>query len=233
MGGRMAERILLVEDDPNLGLILQEHLSMNGYEAVLCVDGQEGWETWREGEFDLCLVDIMMPRMDGFSLVKQIRAEDSTTPIIFLTAKSLKEDRIAGFRIGCDDYITKPFSVEELLLRIEAVLRRSRQGPGRETDSFRIGKYEFDANRRLLTLGKQETRLTQKESELLRLLVRYTNRTLPRQKALREIWKDEGYFSGRSMDVYVSKLRKHLRDDPGVEILSIHGEGIKLTISGG
>ncbi|HOP07492.1 MAG TPA: response regulator transcription factor [candidate division Zixibacteria bacterium] len=228
----MADRILLVEDDPNLGVILQEHLSMNGYDAVLCVDGEEGLKTWRAGGFDLCLVDIMMPRMDGFSLVKKIRAEDQQTPIIFLTARSLKEDRITGFQLGCDDYITKPFSVEELLLRIEAVLRRSRIGRDSDVMLFQIGKFEFDANRRLLRLGNRETRLTQKESELLHLLAKYVNRTLPRQKALREIWQDEGYFSGRSMDVYVSKLRKHLRGDPAIEILSIHGEGIRLTVSG-
>jgi len=205
---------------------------MNGYDAVLCVDGEEGLKTWRAGGFDLCLVDIMMPRMDGFSLVKKIRAEDQQTPIIFLTARSLKEDRITGFQLGCDDYITKPFSVEELLLRIEAVLRRSRIGRDSDVMLFQIGKFEFDANRRLLRLGNRETRLTQKESELLHLLAKYVNRTLPRQKALREIWQDEGYFSGRSMDVYVSKLRKHLRGDPAIEILSIHGEGIRLTVSG-
>jgi len=228
----MPDRVLLIEDDPNLGLVLQEHLVLNGFEVTLCVDGDEGLESFRKNQFDLCLVDVMMPRKDGFSFAEEVRREDSETPLIFLTAKSLKEDRIQGFRLGCDDYITKPFSMEELLLRVQAVLKRYRSSAtAPPADSFQLGRFSFDSNRRILKDKAGERRLTGKESALLTMLCQRLNRITPRGLALREIWGDEGYFTSRSMDVYISKLRKYLKEEPRLEILSIHGEGFKLTLA--
>jgi DNA-binding response OmpR family regulator len=223
--------ILLLEDDTNLGHVLAEHLKLNGYTVTLCVNGEEGTEALAAGTFDLCLVDVMMPRKDGFTFAREVRASHNQIPLIFLTARSLKEDRIEGFRIGCDDYITKPFSVEELQLRIEAVLRRSARPAEmmEELSEFEIGSYRFDSHRQLLTRGEQKRKLTPRESDLLRLLCLHSGRTLTREQALREIWGDTSYFSGRSMDVFVSRLRKYLRDDPGVSIMSIHGKGLRLV----
>jgi len=225
-------RILLIEDDPNLGVITQEHLIMNGYEVTLCANGEDGLATWKTGRFDLCLVDIMLPKLDGFSFARSVRIADAEIPLIFLTAKSLKEDKIEGFRIGCDDYLTKPFSVEELLLRIQAVLRRSLSRPTLPDEPvvFEIGKYRFDRRRQLLTHGHTQYKLTTRESDLLRLLCLNINQTLDRETALREIWQDDSYFSGRSMDVFVSKLRKYFKDDKRVEILTIHGKGFRLIV---
>lgn len=225
----MITRILLVEDDPNLGLIIAEHLQLNGFEARLCVDGVAGLAAFVEGEFDLCLLDIMMPRKDGFTLAGEIRQLDQNVPIIFLTAKALKEDKIKGFKVGCDDYITKPFSVEELLLRIEAVLRRSQPIRSKELTQFKFGCFAFDSAKRQLSGKSSEHRLTSRESELLRLLCLHQNETLQRGLALKEIWGDENYFSGRSMDVFVSKLRKYLAEDDSVQILNIHGQGFRLV----
>ena len=227
-----AARILLLEDDPNLGTIINEHLAMNGYQVVLKANGEDGLTAWHDSKFDLCLVDIMMPKLDGFSFARQVRTGDSDTPIIFLTAKSLKEDKIEGFKIGCDDYLTKPFSVEELLLRIQAVLRRTR-GTAAKTDEqtiFPIGKYTFDCRRQILQHGRAQYKLTAKESDLLRLLCLHANETLDRDTALREVWQSDSYFSGRSMDVFVSKLRKYFKDDKRVEILTIHGKGFRLIV---
>jgi len=226
-------RVLLLEDDPNLGQIVQEHLQMQGFEVTLCVDGEDGMEAFTRNRYDLCLVDIMMPRKDGFSFARDVRQRDQQTPLIFLTAKSLKEDRIEGFRIGCDDYITKPFSVEELLLRIQAVLRRTAVTPAPEpvVTEFHIGSFHFDSNRNILRHGDNEQRLTPKESELLRLLCLNINQTLTREEALREVWGDENYFAGRSMDVFISRLRKYLRADEHVEIMGIHGKGFRLIVS--
>ena len=223
--------ILLLEDDPNLGQVVKEHLEMNGYRVTLCVDGESGLETSEDNQFDLCLVDIMLPKLDGFRFAEQFRVMRPDTPFIFLTARSLKEDRIRGFKTGCDDYITKPFSVEELLLRIEAVLRRT----GRETAShdqspFSLGSFSFDYTRSILSRGEHHQRLTPREADLLRLLCKYANRTLPREVALREIWGSDGYFNGRSMDVYISRLRRYLKDDPAIEIMGIHGQGFRLVI---
>jgi DNA-binding response OmpR family regulator len=223
--------ILLLEDDPNLGLVVQEHLHMNGYEVTLCADGQAGADVVKERKFDLCLVDIMLPKLDGFSFAEQFRNGDPDTPLIFLTARSMKEDKIKGFKIGCDDYITKPFSVEELLLRIEAVLKRSRKAdaPLDQTE-FTIGQYHFDYTRSVLTRKKHHQKLTPKEADLLKLLCQHMNQTLGREQALREIWNNDSYFSGRSMDVFISKLRKYLKDDPSVEIMGIHGQGFRLVV---
>ncbi len=226
------DKVLLLEDDPNLGFILQEHLELNGFQAVLCVNGEDGMTAYTSDRFDLCLVDVMMPKKDGFTFAREVRQRDQEIPIIFLTAKSLKEDRIEGFRIGCDDYLTKPFSMEELLLRIRAVLKRSKGKPEEEIPSeFEIGNYIFDHNRQILTIGDKQNKLTPKESDLLRMLCIHMNQTLERGTALREIWNDESYFSGRSMDVFISKLRKYLKDDPRVEIMSVHGKGFRLIVS--
>ena len=226
-------RILLLEDDANLGQIVQEHLQMEGFAVTLCVDGEDGMKAFARERFDLCLVDIMMPRKDGFTFARELRERDQQTPLIFLTARSLKEDRIEGFKIGCDDYITKPFSVEELLLRIQAVLRRSASSQAAEPKPaiFAIGAFRFDSNRHILQHGTAEHKLTPKESDLLRLLCLKMNQTLTREEALREVWGDENYFSGRSMDVFVSRLRKYLRDDKRVEIMGIHGKGFRLIVS--
>ena len=225
-------RILLLEDDANLGQVVQEHLQMNGFEVLLCVDGVEGTRAVAEGQFDLCLVDVMMPRKDGFTFARELRAKDQETPLLFLTARSLKEDRIEGFKIGADDYITKPFSVEELLLRIQAVLKRTRGRAPAELPptEFEIGSYHFDSNRQILKRGDSEQKLTPKETELLQLLCSKMNQVLTREEALREVWGDENYFHGRSMDVFVSRLRKYLKDDDQVEIMGIHGKGLRLVV---
>ena len=225
-------KVLLLEDDANLGLILQEHLQMQGFAVMLCVNGVDGLKAYHDDSFDLCLVDVMMPKKDGFTFAREVRQRDQQTPIIFLTAKSLKEDKIEGFKIGCDDYLTKPFSVEELLLRITAVLKRTRLTSEEQLEtSFSIGCYTFDYQRQILSSPSSEQRLTPKEADLLRLLCIHKNKTLEREVALREIWGEESYFSGRSMDVFVSKLRKYLKDDPEVEIMGIHGKGFRLIVN--
>lgn len=224
-------RVLLLEDDANLGFILQEHLQMQGYAVTLCTNGVDGMRTYREGAFDLCLVDVMMPKMDGFTFARGLRQQDDRTPIIFLTAKSLKEDRIEGFKIGCDDYVTKPFSMEELMLRLRAVLRRSGGRPEDEPlpDRFAIGQYTFDVTRRLLRHKGKERALTSREADLLRLLCVYRNRVLERDVALKAIWGSDSFFNGRSMDVFISRLRKYLSADPRLAILNEHGKGFKLV----
>ncbi len=230
-------RILLLEDDANLGLIVQEHLQFHDFDVRLCADGLIGMEAYMEADFDLCLVDVMMPNKDGFSFAREVRARDLKIPIIFLTAKSLKEDKIEGFKIGGDDYITKPFSVEELLLRIKAVLKRS-MGTGlsgsdiaEAQTEFDIGSYSFDYHRQILSRKKSSRRLTPRENELLHLLCLNLNQTLMRDTALKRIWGDDNYFTGRSMDVFISKLRKYLKDDPAVEIMSVHGQGFRLIVN--
>ncbi len=229
----MKRIVLLLEDDPNLGLILQEHLELNGFGAQLCVNGQDGQAAYRKGKFDLCLVDVMMPRKDGFSFARDVRAVDREIPIIFLTAKAMKEDRIEGLKIGADDYLTKPFSMEELLLRIRAVLRRSgKQEDGKDSpQEFSLGKFTFDPAKRTLRRGRSSRKLTARESDLLRLLCLHRNGTLDRNGALRELWGDDTYFNSRSMDVFITRLRKYLAGDTGVEILSVSGKGLKLVVS--
>ncbi len=224
-------KILLLEDDANLGLVIQEHLQMNGFTVILRTNGDDGLTEYRRNRYDLCLVDIMMPKRDGFSFAREVRSRDQNTPLIFLTAKAMKEDKITGFRIGCDDYLTKPFSIEELLLRIQAVLRRSR-GPSteKEPERFTIGSYTFDARLQMLCQGDRRHKLTPTESELLHLLCLNMNHTLEREAALHRIWGNEDYFSGRSMDVFISKLRKYLKDDPNVRIIGVHGKGFRLIV---
>ena len=224
-------RILLCEDDENLGMLLREYLEAKGYDAELCIDGEEGYNAFQEGTYDLCILDVMMPKMDGFTLASKIRDMNPDIPFMFLTAKTMRDDVKAGFELGADDYITKPFSMEEVVFRIEAILRRARGKKNRDVSSFPIGKYTFDSQKQLLTIGNKQEKLTTKEAELLKLLCNKLNELLPRDYALRTIWIDDNYFNARSMDVYITKLRKHLKDDPNVEILNVHGKGYKLVIT--
>lgn len=226
----MEERmsVLLCEDDENLGMLLREYLQAKGFDAELCPDGDAGYKAFLKGNFDICILDVMMPKKDGFTLAKEIHAANPEVPIMFLTAKTLKEDVLEGFKIGADDYITKPFSMEELTLRIEAVLRRVRGMKNREVAQYKIGKFIFDTKKQLLTIAGKSTKLTTKESELLGLLCSHQNQILQRDFALKAIWVDDNYFNARSMDVYITKLRKHLKDDESVEIINIHGKGYKL-----
>lgn len=223
-------KLLLVEDDPNLGQILNEYLSLKGYETKLCRDGEEGVKAFKREAFDLCLFDVMLPKKDGFSMAKEIRRDDKVTPIIFLTAKSMKEDTIEGFKLGADDYITKPFSMEELLLRIQAILRRTAEKNPQISDQkiFEFGSFHFDYDKQILSRNGQENKLTSKESELLRLLCLHVNQPLDRSTALKIIWRDDSYFNARSMDVYIAKLRKMLKEDESVQIITLHGSGFKL-----
>lgn len=221
-------KILLCEDDENLGMLLREYLQAKGYSADLYPDGEEGYKAFVKNQYDICVLDVMMPRKDGFTLAQEIRAINADIPIIFLTAKTLKEDILEGFKIGADDYITKPFSMEELTLRIEAILRRVRGKRNKEQTIYKFGKFTFDTQKQILSIGDEETKLTTKESELLSLLCAYENEILQREHALKTIWIDDNYFNARSMDVYITKLRKHLRPDESVEIINIHGKGYKL-----
>jgi DNA-binding response OmpR family regulator len=220
--------ILLCEDDENLGMLLREYLQAKGYNAELCPDGEAGYKAFIKGKYDICVFDVMMPKKDGFTLAKEVRAVNAEVPIMFLTAKNLKDDVFEGFKIGADDYITKPFSMEELTLRMEAILRRIRGKKNREVTVFQIGKFTFDSKKQILSIGEKSTKLTTKESELLALLCAHQNEILQRDFALKSIWIDDNYFNARSMDVYITKLRKHLKDDPSVEIINIHGKGYKL-----
>ena len=221
-------KILLCEDDENLGMLLREYLQAKGYEAVLCPDGEAGYREFQKRKFDICVLDVMMPKKDGFSLAQDIRQQNAELPIIFLTAKTLKEDILEGFKIGADDYITKPFSMEELVMRIEAILRRVKGKKTRENTIYHIGRFTFDTQKQLLSIGDKQTKLTTKENELLALLCAHANEILQRDYALKTIWIDDNYFNARSMDVYITKLRKHLKDDDQIEIINIHGRGYKL-----
>ena len=204
-------RILLCEDDENLGMLLREYLQAKNFETELCPDGEAGYKAFLKGSFDLCVLDVMMPKKDGFSLAKDIRQNNSDIPIIFLTAKTLKEDVLDGFKIGADDYITKPFSMEELVFRIEAILRRVKGKKNRDRTTYKIGSFTFDTQKQILARGEKQTKLTTKESELLSLLCAHANEILQRDFALKTIWIDDNYFNARSMDVYITKLRKHLK----------------------
>lgn len=223
-------KILLCEDDENLGTLLCEYLIAKGYDALLCPDGEVGYREFLKEKFDMCVLDVMMPKKDGFSLAQDIRQINPQIPIIFLTARVQKEDVLEGFDKGADDYITKPFSMEELVKRVEAILRRVRGKKSRESTHYKIGRYQFDTQKQLLTIGDKQTKLTTKENELLSLLCSHANEILKRNDALRTIWIDDNYFNARSMDVYITKLRKHLKDDEDVEIINIHGQGYKLIV---
>lgn len=230
----MAHKILLVEDDQNFGDVLRSYLEMHDYDVNLATDGAQGMDLYSKNDFDLCIFDVMMPKKDGFTLAREIREKDSEMPIIFLTAKAMKEDVLQGFKIGADDYITKPFNSEELLMRIQAILKRSRQqaDPREEIKEFTIGKFHFNFPLRILTFtpdGSKE-KLSPKEAQLLRLFAIHINDILPRSEALNKIWGEDNYFTARSMDVFVTKLRKYLKADENIEIVNIHGNGFQLLV---
>ena len=223
-------RSLLCEDDENLGTLLREYLQAKGFDTELCQDGELGFRAFMKNKYDICVLDVMMPKKDGFTLAREIRQLNAEIPIIFLTAKTLKGDILNGFKIGADDYITKPFSMEELVFRIEAILRRVNKKKNNEATTYQIGSFVFDTQKQTLTRGEDVTKLTTKECDLLKLLCEHANEILQRDFALKTIWVDDNYFNARSMDVYITKLRKHLRPDSNVEIINIHGKGYKLII---
>lgn len=227
-------RILLVEDDPNLSLVLKDYLEILMYDTVFCDNGEEAFEKYKSEFFDLIILDIMLPKKDGFTIAKDIRKVNKEIPIVFLTAKTLKEDRIKGFHMGCDDYITKPFSTEELSLRIEAILRRVKSRTSfplvDNIEQFKLGMYTFDYTNMILKSPTSEQYLTRKEADLLKLLCINKNKLVHRAIALKSIWGDSDYFTGRSMDVFITRLRKYLKDDENISITNVHGTGFKLEV---
>jgi len=224
-------KILLAEDDENLGMLLREYLIAKGFKTELFVNGELALAGFKKNKYDICILDVMMPKMDGFTLAREIKKINSAMPFIFLTAKSLKEDVLEGFSIGADDYITKPFSMEELMFRIKAILRRVSTNNSTDTnETYQIGEYIFDSQKQLLEHGKKQLKLTTKESELLKLLCNNKNNVLERNFALKTIWQEDSYFNARSMDVYITKLRKYLKEDTSIQILNIHGKGYKLIV---
>lgn len=224
--------ILLAEDDTNLGMVLKNYLELNDYEVELCRDGILALAAFRREKFDICLLDIMMPNMDGFKLAEEIRDVDPDIPLFFLSAKTMKEDIIQGYKLGADDYISKPFDSELLLLKIKAILKRNQELHSKEEDQFEfnIGQYHFNSRLRTLTKNNDSSTLSPKENELLHMLCEHKNDLLPREVALKKIWGSDTYFNGRSMDVYIAKLRKYLKDDPNIEIVNIHGNGFRLVV---
>ena len=230
-------KILLVEDDQNFGDVLRSYLEMHDYDVTLAKDGQEGLIRYHKGDFDLCVFDVMMPKKDGFTLAREIREKDKVTPIIFLTAKSMKEDILQGFKLGADDYITKPFNSEELLYRVQAILKRSNKHQEEQEDvrEFEFGNFHFNYPLRILTYNGasedvENRKLSPKEAHLLRMFCLFKNDVLPRSEALTKIWGEDNYFTARSMDVFVTKLRKYLKPDENIEIVNIHGNGFQLLV---
>lgn len=219
---------LLAEDDHNLGVILKAYLEAKGYPTKLFSNGRDAYEAFMKEKFDFCILDVMMPVKDGFTVAREIRKSDKNIPVLFLTAKSMQEDRIEGLQLGADDYLTKPFNMDELLLRIKAILRRTNSSAVAGQTVFKLGSYIFDSTHQLLTRGKDSQKLTSREAELLKLLCENMNSLLDRTIALNRIWNDDSYFNARSMDVYIAKLRKYLKDDPSIELLNVHGVGFKL-----
>ncbi|CCG53803.1 Two-component system response regulatory protein RprY [Flavobacterium indicum GPTSA100-9 = DSM 17447] len=229
-----AKKILLVEDDPNFGSVLRDYLVINDFEVTLAKNGMEGFEKFKKGTFDLCILDVMMPYKDGYTLAREIREKNQEVPIIFLTAKTLKEDVLKGYKVGADDYLNKPFDSEVLLMKIKAIMQRkaSETKPDSNVFEFEIGKFHLNSKLRFLSYGTEEpVKLSPKESELLKMLALHVNDLMPRELALTKIWRDDNYFTSRSMDVYIAKLRKYLKRDERVEILNIHGEGFRLVIN--
>ena len=222
--------ILLCEDEESLGMLVREYLQAKGYDAELFLDGEAGYKAFMKGKYDMCLLDVMMPKMDGFTLAREIRMVNAEVPIIFLTAKNLKDDILEGFKLGADDYLTKPFSMDELVYRMEAILRRVKVKSTRAVTQNQLGKFTFDTQRQSLSIGDKQTKLTTKECELLTMLCAHSNDVLERELALKTIWIDDNYFNARSMDVYITKLRKHLKDDPSIEINNVHGKGYRLIV---
>lgn len=228
----MSAKILLVEDDPALGYVIKDSLIHKGYDVTLCKDGEQGNEAFQQHFFDLCIFDVMMPKKDGFALAKEVRLKNNQIPILFVTAKAMLEDKLEGFRAGGDDYIVKPFSMEELFARIEVFLRRT-NGSKSENDSFAIGEFSFDIKNFALHHHLGDITLTQKEAEVMKLLCHHKERVLKREEILKAVWGDDDYFMGRSLDVFISKLRKYLKEDPRVEIVNYHGVGFKLEVKSG
>lgn len=226
------KKILLAEDDENFGLVLNDYLELQDFDVHWVKDGASAMEVYRPGKFDLCILDVMMPRLDGFSVARNIRTEDKNQPIIFLTARSMKEDILKGYQIGADDYITKPFDSEVLHYKINAVLQRASKPDVKSSvdQEVKIGRYSFHPKFRTLKLAEEQRMLSPKEAALLQILYQYRNDLLPRSVALQKVWNDDNYFTGRSMDVYVAKLRKYLKSDPLIEIVNIHGEGFRLVV---
>ncbi|HEY0297790.1 MAG TPA: response regulator transcription factor [Arachidicoccus sp.] len=224
-------KVLLVEDDSSLGFVIKDNLEENGYEVIFSSDGENGWQQFMRHNIDICLLDVMLPKKDGMALAAQIRKKNEKIPILFLTAKSMDEDRIAGFRAGGDDYITKPFNMEELLLRIEVFLKRTRTKGSEVAEKFDIGSLTFDYNNLLLIDGTHKQQLTQKEADLLQFLCQHANSVVKREDVLMNVWGKEDYFLGRSMDVFMTKIRKYLKDAEGVELQTVHGVGFKLILS--
>lgn len=222
--------ILLCEDEESLGMLVREYLEAKGYNAELFLDGEAGYRAFMKKKYDMCLLDVMMPKMDGFALAKEIRLVNSEVPIIFLTAKNLKEDILEGFKLGADDYLTKPFSMDELVYRMEAILRRVKTKDQKNVTRFQLGKFVFDSQRQVLIYEDSQTKLTTKESELLTMLCVHMNEVLERDLALKTIWMEDNYFNARSMDVYITKLRKLLKADPEIEINNVHGRGYRLIV---
>lgn len=222
--------ILLCEDEESLGMLVREYLEAKGYNAELFLDGETGYRAFMKKKYDMCLLDVMMPKMDGFALAKEIRLVNSEVPIIFLTAKNLKEDILEGFKLGADDYLTKPFSMDELVYRMEAILRRVKTKDQKNVTRFQLGKFVFDSQRQVLIYEDSQTKLTTKESELLTMLCVHMNEVLERDLALKTIWMEDNYFNARSMDVYITKLRKLLKADPEIEINNVHGRGYRLIV---
>ncbi len=227
------KKILLVEDDPNFGSILKDYLILNDFDVTLAKNGMEGFEKFKKDTFDLCILDVMMPYKDGYTLAKEIREKNKDVPLIFLTAKSMKEDVLKGYKVGADDYLNKPFDSEVLLMKIKAIMqRKSSEGKAEALKfEFEIGQFHLNSKLRFLTYKEEEPiKLSPKENELLKLLAVYENDLMPRELALTKIWRDDNYFTSRSMDVYIAKLRKYLKSDENVEILNIHGEGFRLVV---
>ncbi|MEO9532668.1 MAG: response regulator transcription factor [Crocinitomicaceae bacterium] len=220
-------KILLAEDDTNLGTLLSNYLKAKSFDVTLCVDGDIAMKRFKESLFDFIILDVMMPVKDGFTVAKEIRQVDTEIPILFLTAKSMKEDKLAGFDVGADDYLTKPFAMEELLARINAILKRSYKEGKKET-SFDVGDVNYDYLAQTVTISGESKKLTTKENELFYLLVKHNGEVLDRNEALNHVWGDDNYFNGRSMDVYITKLRKYLSASSKVEIINVHGKGFRL-----
>jgi len=228
-----AKNILLVEDDPNFGIVLRDYLNLNGFQVTLAKNGMEGFDKYKKGDYDLCILDVMMPYKDGYTLAKEIREDNASVPIIFLTAKSMKEDVLQGYKVGADDFLNKPFDSEVLLAKIKTLLKRksSQTTVSQKQTDFQIGDFHLNAKLRFLTYKKEDPiKLSPKENDLLKLLALHLNDLMPRELALTQIWRDDNYFTSRSMDVYIAKLRKYLKKDSKVEILNIHGEGFRLVV---
>jgi DNA-binding response OmpR family regulator len=228
-----SKRILLVEDDPSLGFVIKDNLSIKGYDVTLCKDGEEGGQHFSEHPYHLCIFDVMLPKKDGFTLAREVRAKNKQVPILFLTAKAMMEDKLEGFQTGADDYITKPFSLEELYYRIEVFLRRTQDVKVVDETAIQMGRYTFDYSSLTLTIDTTIKSLTQKEAEVLKFLCLNRDRVLKREEILTRIWGDDDYFMGRSLDVFISKLRKYLKEDPCIQIVNYHGVGFRMEISGG